>query len=147
MAMLWLLKRRYARSRRFVVAASAVLDGSKPQDQKKMARLMADLDLAKRNLERELSVSILTEADDLDIELPPDNEPEIWMTGDVNGEAINLLTTRGREKVRQLVDAERSRRFEVKTLWVTKFWLPLLAALVGIIGALTGLVAVLQHKK
>jgi len=29
---------------------------------------------------------------------------------------------------------EKARRFEVKTLWITKFWLPLLAALVGIIG-------------
>jgi len=49
--------------------------------------------------------------------------------------------------LRKLVDAEKARRFEIKTLWVTKFWLPLLAALVGIIGALTGLAAVLQHKK
>ena len=65
----------------------------------------------------------------------------------MKGEPITLLTSHGRAKVRSLVDAERSRRFEAKTLWLTKFWLPLLAALVGIIGALTGFVAVLQHKK
>jgi hypothetical protein len=46
-----------------------------------------------------------------------------------------------------LIGEEKARRFEVKTLWVTKFWIPLLAASIGIIGALTGFFAVLQHKK
>jgi hypothetical protein len=36
--------------------------------------------------------------------------------------------------------------FEVKTQWVTKIILPLAGVLVGIIGALTGLVAILLRK-
>jgi hypothetical protein len=46
------------------------------------------------------------------------------------------FSAKGRTNLRKLIDEEKARRFEVKTLWVTKFWLPLLAALVGIIGAL-----------
>jgi hypothetical protein len=111
-----------------------------------MQRLMSNYLEAKKNLARELSVSLLTEADDLDLELPPRSDSKIWQP-DVNGEPITLLTIRGRAQVRTLIDAEKARRFEVKTLWVTKFWLPLLAALVGVIGALTGLVAVLGHKR
>ena len=63
------------------------------------------------------------------------------------GDGPTLVTLKGRAHIRKLIDEEKARRFEVKTLWVTKFWVPLLAALIGIIGALTGLVAVLQHKK
>lgn len=58
-----------------------------------------------------------------------------------------FLSSRGRAHLRKLIDEEKARRFEAKILWLMKFWLPLLASLVGIIGALTGLVAVLQHKK
>jgi hypothetical protein len=57
------------------------------------------------------------------------------------------LTPKGVRYLESLIDAEKTRRFEAKTLWVTKFWLPLVASLVAIIGALTGLVAVLQHRK
>jgi hypothetical protein len=58
-----------------------------------------------------------------------------------------IVTPKGRAHIRKLIDEEKARRFEVKTLWVTKLILPLLAALIGIFGAVTGLVAVLQHKK
>jgi hypothetical protein len=57
------------------------------------------------------------------------------------------LPAKARSTIRKLVDQEKERRFNVKTLWVTKFWVPLLAALVGIIGAITGLIAVLHHGK
>lgn len=57
------------------------------------------------------------------------------------------LTMATRSQVRHLIDEEKSRRFEVKTRWITRIILPVVAALVGVIGALTGLVAVLQHKK
>ncbi len=58
-----------------------------------------------------------------------------------------MFTPRARSHLRKMIDEEKARRFEVKTLWVTKLILPLLAALIGIIGALTGLVAVLHHQK
>jgi hypothetical protein len=81
------------------------------------------------------------EAISLDLEVPDDEET--WEKGEKHAG----FTAKGRAQVRKVIDAEKARRFEVKTLWITKFWLPLFAALIGIIGALTGLVAVLQHKK
>ena len=61
-------------------------------------------------------------------------------------EFVHWLSAQGRGHVRKLIDEEKARRFEAKTRWVTKFIVPLLAPLVGIIGALTGLIAVLRHK-
>ena len=81
----------------------------------------------------------------LDIELPPTTDNTIWYD-DTRESGFMWFTQKGRAHVRRLIDQERERRFNVKTLWVTKFWLPLLAALVGIIGALTGLFAIMHRK-
>lgn len=95
-----------------------------------------------------LSYRLCNKAVALDIEAPPTDDKEMWgLVKTAWGEVKPALTPKGRHHLRKLIDAEKARRFEVRTLWVTKFWLPLLAALVGIIGALTGLMAVLQHKK
>jgi hypothetical protein len=75
-----------------------------------------------------------------DLDLP--QEPEFFVSDD-----SMRLTTMGRMAIRKLIEDEKARRFEIRTRWVTKLILPLLAAIIGIIGALTGLVAVLQHKK
>lgn len=56
------------------------------------------------------------------------------------------LTGTGRSKVRKLIEEEKARLFEIKTLWITKLIPPVLVALIGIIGALTGFVAVLRHR-
>jgi hypothetical protein len=85
------------------------------------------------------------EARSLDVEVPPTNDMEMWFHDEENPRI--WFTPKGRAHVRKLIDEEKGRRFEVKTRWVTKFILPFLTALIGIIGALTGLVAVLQHKK
>ena len=89
-----------------------------------------------------LSNKLLREALLYDIYLG-DNEG--IMREDAQGSLV--LTPEGRAHIRKLIDEEKARRFKVKTLWVTKLILPLLAALIGIVGAVTGLVAVLQHKK
>jgi hypothetical protein len=68
----------------------------------------------------------------------------MWNRG--NDQSL-ILKFRGRAFLRERIDKEKTRRFEVKTLWVTKIILPLAGVLVGIIGALTGLFAILQHKK
>jgi hypothetical protein len=77
--------------------------------------------------------------------LPPETDVEYWHTQKLDYPAI--LTPNGRYQARKLIDAEKARRFEVRTLWVTKFWLPLLTALVGLIGAATGFIAVWRHGK
>jgi hypothetical protein len=102
-------------------------------------------DILTHEIERRIGVSLCDEATNLDIEVPPKSDLEVWQPSD-DGIPFRM-STRGRAHLRTLIAAEKARRFEVKTLWITKFWLPLLAALVGIIGALTGLAAVLQHKR
>jgi len=80
----------------------------------------------------------------LDVETPLPNEQQMWYQF---GGGSLILSFRGRAQVRKLVDEEKARRFEIKTLWVMKVILPLIASLIGIIGALTGMIAVMQHKK
>ena len=92
------------------------------------------------------SNELVRQALELDIEVPFD-DPKCWREREFFGVKFHMLTPHGRSVLRPKIDAEKARRFEVKTLLVAKFWLPLLAAVVGILGALTGLVAVLQHKK
>ena len=92
---------------------------------------------------RFLDQSIRQEAQELDIAFPFVEDEEMWNRDE--DESLRL-SFRGRFYLRNLIDKEKARRFEVKTLWVTRIILPLAGVLVGIIGALTGLVAVFQHK-
>jgi len=100
---------------------------------------------AEKELDGAVGQLLLHEARSLDVGGPPAEDKTMWFQA--RGSKGFWLTSRGRAHVRKLIDEERGRRFEVKTRWVTKLILPLLAALIGIIGAITGLVAVLQHKK
>jgi hypothetical protein len=90
------------------------------------------------------TVALSHEARSLDLELPPTNETEFWFHKP-NSTYI-WLTPKGRSHDRKLIDDERGRRFEVKTRWVVKLILPVLAGLIGVLGAITGLVAVFRHK-
>lgn len=90
------------------------------------------------------SNQLIRKAIALDLEYPPESEPELWSDKEVLGVKFRVLSPRGRSVVRSKIDAEKARRFEINTLWVTKLILPLLAACVGIIGALTGLIAILR---
>jgi len=82
----------------------------------------------------------------LEVDISQTSFPDYWEDDDGDHPRYSL-STKGRFNARKLIDEEKARRFEVKTLWVTKLIVPLLAALVGILGALTGLVAVLRHTK
>jgi hypothetical protein len=96
-----------------------------------------------------LGDALIQEAKRLDVEVPRIRgsaiDDPLWEENGYSGRPF--LSAKGRFELRKKVDEEKTRRFNVQTLWVTKFWVPLLAALVGIIGALTGLAAVLQHRK
>jgi hypothetical protein len=97
---------------------------------------------AYEELERFYSDRVFTESLEFDIPTPARNDEQMW-TKDEKGHT--QLTSKGRFELRKLIDAEKARRFDVTTLWILKFFLPVVASLVGIIGALTGLVAV-SHK-
>jgi hypothetical protein len=99
---------------------------------------------AERAFDVKVGLRLAQKARIFDIETPPKTDTEMWDYDQQSGS--RWYSAKGRTYLRKLIDEEKSRRFEVKTLWVTKFWLPLLAALVGIIGALTGLFAVMHRK-
>ena len=92
-----------------------------------------------------MSDKLLEEGTKYDVRIPASDDREFWVVS--TPFSRSYLKPAGRNRVRRLIDEEKERRFNVKTLWVTKFFVPLLAALVGIIGAITGLVAVLRHTK
>jgi len=100
-----------------------------------------DLQSEDDGINRFLSDQLWEEAREYDVAIP--TGAGVWedsIFGD--RKYLNMAT---RAKLRRLIDEEKSRRFEVKTLWVTRLILPILGGLVGVIGALTGLVAVLHH--
>jgi len=111
-------------------------------------------------IDQEVSNRMLREAIDLDLEVPnPKVESRNLTTnatvmshnfeyyhGEMNTPFI-WLTSKGRLEVRRNIDAEKARRFEVKMLWVTKFWLPILAALTGLGGVAIGIISLLRHAK
>ena len=142
---LWQLKRRLRTAERKY--ARAYSDCKKndiaPEQSVALQRINTQLRAAEAAIEAYIGFCLLSEAQALDVDIPLLSDPGMWNSDEQNGTA--WFTPKGRTYVRKLVDEEKARRFEVKTLWVTKFWLPLLAALVGIIGALTGLVAVIRH--
>ena len=119
------------------------------------ARLKHDSALADRlrkeqfetRMSRELDIDyyesqrVTDAADRLDVELPPsDTTGEVWILEPPNG---HLLSSKGRALVRERIHEEKKRRFESNARWF-KILAPLLAALAGVIGTITGLVAILK---
>jgi hypothetical protein len=145
----WKLKRRLADINRTTARKQKELDARKA-DKTEYEELEWDEYGAIRDIEHGFDyiegTRLLRVARDLDIEVPHYSDETMWVN-DTGESGFMWFTSKGRAHVRKLIDEEKARRFEVKTLWVTKFWIPLLAAGIGIIGALTGLVAVLEHKK
>jgi hypothetical protein len=110
-----------------------------------------DIQEIEEEIDQRASSRLFDRARTLDVETPTLAEKEMWERSffgrGAEGTSRAWLSSKGRSAVRRRIDEEKTRRFEVKTLWVTKFWIPLFAALIGIIGALTGLVAVLHLQR
>jgi hypothetical protein len=92
---------------------------------------------------------LIQHAQRLDLPLPSVTNPPMrddnWYRDHKSGR--RCLTVEGRHCLRAAIDAEEARRFEIKTLWVTKILLPAAGVVVAIIGALAGLIAILRHVK
>jgi hypothetical protein len=121
-------------------AEERVVSGKEEHDDSADSKMFEVLKL----YEHIVTVRLAREARSLDVEMPGRDQIDFWVEDTVN--QMNWLSAKGRTHVRKLVDEEKTRRFDVKTRWVTKLIIPLLAALIGVIGAITGLVAVLRHK-
>jgi hypothetical protein len=143
---LWRLKRNrrkvvraYERDRRKLREKKATREEFEALDQSEWAELQMEDD----GINAFLSDQLWEEAREHDVEVP---RLETAWEHSLYGNR-SYLTMATRTQVRRLIDEEKSRRFEVKTRWITRIILPIVTALVGIIGALTGLVAVFLHKK
>ncbi|HWT66151.1 MAG TPA: hypothetical protein VN151_08550 [Terracidiphilus sp.] len=95
--------------------------------------------------ERSKSVGLLSEARELDIGFPMVTDTDSWMGLD-GAFGLPFLSPTGSLKVRRAVDEEKVRRREVKAWWWKIVIIPALTALIGLVGAVTGLVAVLHSK-
>jgi len=73
----------------------------------------------------------------LDVVLPPRSDTEMWQREEFGQKT--WLTQKGRAHVRNLIEEEKSRRFEGWSRWVTKIILPVLSLVLAIVGTLTGL--------
>jgi hypothetical protein len=103
------------------------------------------IQFAEDAIDIEVGSRLLHEARALDVDTPPTSDDEMWVHSN-DGPGL-WLTPKGRATVRRAIDEERSRRFDVKTRWLIRLIIPLAGVLVDIIGALTGLFAVLRHAK
>lgn len=95
--------------------------------------------------ERSKSVGMLSEARKFGIELPPITDVDSWIGLD-GAYGLPFLSPTGWLKMRRAIDEEKVRRREVKAWWWKAVILPVLTALIGLVGAATGLVAVLHRK-
>lgn len=143
---LWKLKRKIRSVQRAYAKDRAKLE-KKKAPREELDQLEASEFYEVREIEKEIEKieggRLWRQARHLDVETPRPTEKEMWI------EEFGSLwfSPKGRAYVRKLVDEEKARRFEVKSRWVAKIIIPLLSLLVGIIGAITGLVAVLLHRK
>ncbi len=141
---------RLYRERRSIVAKAELekVLAFKRNDPTKSMQIAADCYLACQRIDNQISHildnDMRQEAQELDIAFPPVEDREMWAQ---DYDQSLILTFRGRSYLRERMDKEKQRRFDVKTMWLIKFWFPLLGALIGIIGSLTGLVAVIRHVK
>jgi hypothetical protein len=85
---------------------------------------------------------LFSKATRLDIEIPSFTESELWQ----NTGKSPVLGTKGRLALRRAIDEEKTRRRDVASWWWKTVVIPGLAATTGLVGALTGLFAILHHK-
>jgi hypothetical protein len=95
--------------------------------------------------ERFKSIGMIAEARKFNIDLPSIEEKEAWIGLDL-AFGLPFLSNKGKLMMRRAIDEEQIRRREVAAWWWKTVIIPTLAALTGVIGALTGHVAVLHHK-
>lgn len=95
--------------------------------------------------ERFKASGLLAEARKYNIDLPPAGDKEAWSGRDFEF-GLPFLSNNGILKMRRAIDEEKIRRREVAAWWWKTVIIPALAAATGLVGALTGLFAVLHHK-
>jgi hypothetical protein len=89
-----------------------------------------------------ISIRLYEQATKHDVEIPPPSEhPDYWRQAQ-DGD-YQFLSAKGRAALRDLIRAEKDRKFEEWAKYAKTF-APIIGAIAGLIGVLTGLVAVLK---
>ena len=128
--------------------ARSIADARKAKDTEKVESLERDhrfeIDLHDEEEDGYITRKLLSKARRLKVPIPhryneDKSESEHWYEGQHTGRWY--LTTRGVAAIRDEIRKELKARHEARSQWV--FWL---TALTGVIGSLTGLVALLARK-
>lgn len=141
---LWKLRRNRNRvAKAYAKDLRKLAKNKAPQDERYALEAQEYFELreADRMIDIELSDRLFRTANRLDVNIPPVKDGTMWFTDEHTGRI--WLTPNGRFTTRKLIDEEKSRRFEVTTRWI-KLLLPVITAAAGLIGVITGLVAVLR---
>jgi hypothetical protein len=139
---LWKLKRQRRKvSKAYQSDLRKLAKKKAPQEERYVVQSQEYYELQEidRALDMEISDRLFRKASELDVEFPPPVDGAVWFKDEHSGRV--WFTPKGRNLVRKLIDEEKSRHFEVTTRWV-KLLSPLIAAIAGLVGVITGLVAV-----
>ncbi len=112
------------------------------QEKRQIAEQM-DYELREIDYEesRYIDSKLFMTAMDLDVDIPSKNQTDLWDDSTLPP----VLSVRGRFTLRKAIDDEKVRRRDVAAWWWKTVIIPGLAAATGLVGALTGLFAVLHH--
>lgn len=100
-----------------------------------------EITVADDALDTYVSDILVEEARELDIETPNYQDKTFWEKN-IYGNRFRL-NAKGRAVVRHLIYEEKTRKFEVQMRWA-KMALPIITALAGLAGVITGLVVALK---
>lgn len=123
----------------------ARLDAARKNNDSELAKTIR-AERASEVMEKEYDIDVYESnrvvdvADRLDVELPEAEETDCWILEPPKGK---LLSSKGRSIVRKRIHEEKLRRFELKARWI-QILTPIIAALAGVVGTITGLVAVIK---
>jgi hypothetical protein len=132
---------RLRRWRTSLVAIYLLKSGTAKEREEAKALLQENEDLTNDNIRLIRFTQLLEDCIDYDIDLS--DYDDIWEV-DENGR--RHLNAKGRATARKLLHDEKELRFANTARWV-KLLVPIITGIAGLLGIITGLVAVLQHKK
>jgi hypothetical protein len=150
---LWKLKRKKSELFRQIIKdlSSVGKTGNPPDIVPRFAAKVARFEQLTDEIQFIYDQRLERQAQRLDIE--PPSEESAWKPQpqqpeqDVDLIGFRVLTPSGRMSLRRRIDEERTRRREVKAWWWKNVIIPAIAALTGLAGVITGMIAVIYSKK
>lgn len=130
---------------RYISAINALymkIGGIQHDEKVEAQALLAESErLTNENIQLARLIHLLEDCNEYDIDLS--GYDDIWERDERGHQHLNA---KGRATARKLLHDEKELRFENTARWV-KLLVPIITGIAGLLGIITGLVAVLQHKK